>query len=595
MKQAASLQPSILGELLSMLKPHRGRIAVALAVLLGALGATLAGPALVGYAINDGLVRQRSFGVVSAAGAAYAGVACAFFFLTRWQTLLVSSVGEEFLAELRQRVFNHLLDQPLEFFESESSGQLLSRMTADIDTLESLVQSGLSSFVTSMGLLVTSLVVLCVMSPALFGVVVVSLIPVTVASLRYRVSSTRAYGKVRDLIGSALAGMEQDLATLPAIQAFRLQERVARRFASENAAQLEGELETVRLSSRFFPKVEASGLLAAAVVLAAGAAFVRLGITNVGTVAAFVLYLGNLFAAIVSLSALFDLLQSSGAALRTVFGLLRMEPSMVDPEDPKLLPERGPLELISVEFSYDSDLLGGSDAKRAALEGIDLRVEPGERVVVVGPTGGGKSTLAKIIGRLYDPEEGAVRFGGVDLRQVPLTHLRQRIVVLPQEGFLFRGSVAENVALGRQNATREDALAALEQLGLSDWVSSLPSGADTEVGERGSRLSAGERQLVALARVALADPAVVVLDEATSSLDPLTQRRVEKALDRLSVGRTVIVVAHRLDLAREADRVAVVSQGTLVEVGGHEELLEANGYYATLYSAWAASEAEEAH
>ena len=282
---------------------------------------------------------------VTICGIAYLAVSAAYFVLTRLQTLQVSGIGESFLNDLRKRVFSHLLAQPLAFFESESSGQLLSRMTADIDVLESLVQSGLSSFVTSIGLFIAVMVVLLVMSPLLWVVVLLSLVPVFVAAARYRVTSTRAYSRVRDLIGDALASLDESLAGVRVVQAFRQEHATIERFKQVNRPQLDGELATVRLSSRFFPKVEASGVLSAAIVLVGGAFLVEAHLTTVGVVAAFVLYLANLFNAITSLSALFDLLQSSGAALATVYRLLDVEPAMADPERPAALPEQGTLEL----------------------------------------------------------------------------------------------------------------------------------------------------------------------------------------------------------------------------------------------------------
>jgi ATP-binding cassette subfamily B protein len=546
---------------MSSLRPYRHRIFVALVVLLAGLATTLAGPALVGWMINDGLVHHRSMRVITIAGAAYVAVSVAYFVLTRVQTLMVSGIGETYLNDLRKRVFSHLLAQPLVFFESESSGQLLSRMTADIDVLETLVQSGLSSFVTSIGLFVAIMAVLVVMSPLLFIVVVICLVPAVVSAARYRKTSSKVYGHVRELIGDALASLDEGL------------------------AGVDGELDTVAMSSRFFPKIELSGVLSSAVVLVAGALLVNAHLTTVGTVAAFVLYLANLFNAITSLSALFDLLQSSGAALATVYKLLAVGPSMVDPERPALLPDSGALELRSVDFAYRGED-GDDGGERLVLEGVDLRIEAGERLALVGPTGGGKSTLAKLAGRLYDPLSGSVHFGGVDLRQALLSHIRERIVVLPQEGFLFRGTVLENVALGRPGATLDDARDAVRKLGLSDWVASLGQGEETDVGERGSHLSAGERQLVSLARAALTDPAVLIMDEATSSIDPGTERQAEAALAALAEGRTVIVIAHRLGAAERADRVAVVRDGALAELGSHDELIEADGHYARLFAAW---------
>ena len=324
------------------LRPYRKRIVLALVVLLAGLATTLAGPALVGYAINDGLVLHHSMRAVNIAGAAYVAVSIAYFVLTRLQTLQVSGIGESFLNDLRRRVFSHLLSQPLAFFEAESSGQLLSRMTADIDTLESLVQSGLSSFVTSIGLFVASMVVLVVMSPLMSAVVVVSLVPALMASARYRTGSTRAYRLVRELIGQALASLDEDLAGVRVIQAFRQEEATIERFRQVNQVQLDGELATVRLSSRFFPKIEVSGVASTVVVLVAGALLIHAHLTTVGIVAAFVLYLANLFNSITSLSALFDLLQSSGAAMATVFGLLEVDPAMADPPRPTSLPSRAP-------------------------------------------------------------------------------------------------------------------------------------------------------------------------------------------------------------------------------------------------------------
>lgn len=580
---------SFLGPVVSSLRPYRRRILVALSVLLAGLATTLAGPALVGWAINSGLVHHRSMRIITIAGAAYVAVSAAYFVLTRMQTLMVSGIGESYLNDLRKQVFSHLLSQPLGFFESESSGQLLSRMTADIDVLESLVQSGLSSFVTSIGLFIAVMVVLVVMSPLLCLVVAISLIPAIFSAVRYQKTSSRAYGRVRELIGDALASLDEDLAGVRVIQAFRQEKAAMAKFRAVSGTQLDGEVATVALSSRFFPKVELSGVLSSVVVLVVGAAMVQAHMVTIGIVAAFVLYLANLFNAITALSSLFDLLQSSGAALATVYKLLAVDPSMVDPQSPAPLPRKGVLELRSVDFAYqvgDQEESLEAPPERLVLEGVDLRVEAGERLALVGPTGGGKSTLAKLAGRLYDPVAGSVRFGGVDLRQALLSHIRERIVVLPQEGFLFRGTVLENVALGRPGASPDEARAAIDKLGLSPWVASLPMGERTDVGERGSHLSAGERQLVSLARAALTDPAVLILDEATSSIDPGTERQAEAALAKLAQGRTVIVVAHRLNAAEKADRVAVVRDGSLAEVGSHDELLEADGHYARLFAAW---------
>ncbi len=581
----------ILRPSLGLLRPYRRDLAIALSTLLGSLACVLAGPALVSYAINHGLVHHHDARVIEVAGVLYLCLALGFFFFSRVQTRMLSGTGELILNDLRKRVFRHLLAQPLAFFESESSAQLLARMTADIDVLESLVQSGIGSFLTSVGLFFTSLIVLVVMSPVLFGVTVICLIPVTLAAARYRVTSTRAYTLVRHRIGDTLATLDEGLAGVRVVQAFRQERRLERQFGVRNKQQLEATLDTARLSARFFPLVEGSGVLSAAALLLLGGVFVHLHLTSVGVVAAFILYTTNLFAAVQSVSQLFDLLQSSGAALGTVFSLLSVEPTMQDPPHPVALAPHGALELDHVGFAYPPRTQhDGKEhvAAPSALVDVTLVIAPGEHLVLVGPTGAGKSTLAKLIGRLYDPTVGEVRFGGVALARATIAELRRRVVVVPQEGFLFRGSVLDNIKMGNAEASESEVLAVLERLGIDRHLLSLQGGLHGDVGERGSRLSAGERQLVSLARAALADPAVLVLDEATSSLDPGTELEVEHAVSVLAVNRTTVTVAHRLTTAERADRIAVVAEGRIVELGPHAELMALGGSYAALFSAWSA-------
>jgi ATP-binding cassette, subfamily B, bacterial len=591
----AERRRGLLVEARQMLAPYRRRSGIALLSVLGALVTTLAGPSLVQYAIDNGLVNHHSMRVVDITGAAYVAVTIGSFFFTRWSTWLLSSTGELVLNDLRKRVFAHLLSQPLAFYDAESSGQLLSRMTADIDVLESLVQSGLGTLVMSIGLFFASIVVLLVISPTMMLVTAVCLIPVLVAAAHYRVTSTLAYTAVRARIGDTVAALDEGLGGVRVIQAFRREARVGKEFGRRNRTQFDSEMGTVALASRFFPKVEGSGVVATAAILLIGGFLVHEHLTSVGAVAAYVLYVANLFNSVQSLSQLFDLLQSSGAALGTVVDLLETEPSMVDPENPVSLPNRGLLELRSVSFAYgqtddlDAAPLGDPPAN-AVLSDVSLAIEPGKHLVLVGPTGAGKSTLAKLIGRLYDPSHGSVRFAGVDLRRTSLAGLRERIVIVPQEGFLFRGTVMENILIGKPGAREDEALAAIDQLGLTKRLDDLPDGLDTDVGERGSHLSAGERQLLSLARAALNDPAVLVVDEATSSVDPGTALHVEQAFAALTEGRTTITVAHRLTIAQRADRVALIDDGNVVEVGHHDELVAADGAYAKLFAAWRGSQ-----
>jgi ATP-binding cassette subfamily B protein len=563
---------------LDLLAPYRKRSMLALTVLMGALVTTLVGPALVEYAINQGLVAHRSMRVIDVAGEGYLFAAAASYFLTVAQTWLISSTGEFVLNDLRKRVFAHLLIQPLAFFEAESSGQLLSRMTADIDVLETLVQNGLGTFALSLGLFVFSVIVLLITSPLMFVATAICLTPALIATKRYRASSTRAYTAVRIRIGETLAAIEEGLVGIKVVQAFRQERRIVLEFDRNNARQLGSEMSTVRLGAWFFPKLEGSGVLATVVALVLGGALHAEHLVSVGAVAAFVLYIANLFASLQALSQLFDLLQSSGAAFNTVVALLETPSVMSDPQELAALPSRGTLELRGVSFGYGEG--------NTVVSGVDLVVQEGEHLVLVGPSGAGKSTLAKLIGRLYDPSSGSLHLGGVDLRRASIAALRERVVVLTQEGFIFRGSVMDNILIGRPGATYFEAREAMAAIGIGERFAALPRGLDTEVGERGSRLSAGERQLISLARAALTDPAVLVMDEATSNIDPGTEITVERALGVLTEGRTTITVAHRLSTAQRADRIAVIENGNVVEVGTHSVLLRLGGTYARLFSAW---------
>jgi ATP-binding cassette subfamily B protein len=334
----------------------------------------------------------------------------------------------------------------------------------------------------------------------------------------------------------------------------------------------------VRISSLYFPVVELTGAWGIAAIIGIGGWLETEGIVTVGTIAAFVLYLTNLFEPIQQLSQLYNVVQAAGAALQKLFGLLDTRPSVPERAGAvDLVP--GVIDVDDVTFAYEDE---------PVLRDVSLTIAPGERIALVGPTGAGKSTLAKLIARFYDPASGAVSIGGVDLRDVTLASLREHVVVVPQEGFMFAGTLRDNMRVGRADATDDEMWSAIASLDLDDQFAAFPDGLDTEVRERGSRLSAGERQLVSLVRAALADPEILVLDEATSNLDPGTEHMVERALERLMAGRTVVVIAHRLSTASRADRIAVIDVGRLVELGTHDDLVAAGGRYSALYASWTA-------
>jgi ATP-binding cassette subfamily B protein len=566
----------VLRRLIQVLRPYRARIAVAILLLIGQTACLLAGPALVKYGIDNGL-REGDSGALNQAALLYLFAAIAGLFFGRAVILMVARVGEAFLRDLRSSVFRHLMSLGMDFFEREKTGKLVARMTSDMDALQELVQMGLVMFVQNGLLFVGAILVIFLLSWQLALCVLVVVPPVVIASRWFRRASNKAYLLVRDRIGQNLSTLQEGLAGVRVVQAFARERAFTRRFRETNEAQYDANIETVRISAKYFPIVELAGVTGIALIVGVGGGFVSADIVTVGTVAAFVLYLNNLFEPIQQLSQLYNTLQQAGAALQKLFELLDERPSIAERPGAVDLPEQGGLELEHVSFGY-----GDHDV----LHDVSLRVPMGERLALVGPTGAGKSTLAKLIARFYDPREGRVDYGDVDLRDATLRSLRERIVVVPQEGFLFAGSVRDNIVVGKADATDEEVHDAIAALGLEDRFAALPEGLDTEVRERGTRLSAGERQLVSLVRAALADPSLLVLDEATSSLDPGTERTVERALGHLTEGRTVVVVAHRLSTAARADRIAVVDDGCIAELGTHDELIAHEGRYASLYAAW---------
>ncbi|HEX2849312.1 MAG TPA: ABC transporter ATP-binding protein [Acidimicrobiales bacterium] len=560
-----------------MLGPYRGAVILTGVVMVLYTLAILGGPLFVRYGIDHG-VRAHSMRNLTYAVVGYGIVAIAALVLSRSQILLVTKIGESFLRDMRLRVFGHLLGQPMAFYDREQTGKLVSRMTSDIDSLQEVVQQGLVMFMTNGLLLVFTVVLLVGISPVLAAVCLVALPIVIVASIKFRRTSNKAYLEVRDRIGQTLATLQEGIAGVRVIQAFGQQENQIDRFRRYNTAQLDANLWATKVSAWYFPVVEFAGVATTAAVVGIGGLLVHNKMVTIGTITLFVLSLANLFEPVQQLSQLFNTLQSAGAALNKLFGLLDTKSELAEKPGAVDLPSHGEIEVDRVTFTYN-----GRDV---VLRDVSLTIHDGERVAFVGPTGAGKSTLAKLVARLYDPTEGAIRMGGIDLRDATLSSLRERICVVPQEGFLFYGTIADNVRIGRQGATDDDVVAALKLIGVYEHFAHLPDGLATEVQERGSRLSAGERQLVSLARAALANPDVLVLDEATSNLDPGTESEVEHALTALMEGRTVIVIAHRLSTAERADRVAVVDAGGILELGRHDELVALGGRYAALFASW---------
>ncbi|MGB3735362.1 MAG: ABC transporter ATP-binding protein [Ilumatobacter sp.] len=570
---------AVLRRAIAMAKPFRRTIAGALGfVLLSTLG-LLMGPIIVRYGIDSG-IDQADTTVLRNAVIAYVVVVALAYTAARQQYIFVNRAGEGFLRALRIRTFDHIQKQSLGFFDRYQSGVLISRMTADIESMAELVQWGLLQFIAAMFLIVIALALMLALSWQLTIAALLVMPVIIFASRKFQRDSNEAYLEVRERVGQNLSELQEGIAGVRVIQAYAQEGEQTRQFVASNRSLYRSHVHSIRVSTWYFGLVEAMGVFATALAIGIGGWLVGRGDVSIGTVVAFVLLLSQLFEPVQQLSQLYNTVQSSAAALDKLFTILDTQPDVEGGDEE--LPERGELVVDDIGFTYPS-------TEQPVLRDVSITVGDGERLALVGPTGAGKSTVAKLMARLYDPTVGTISFGGVDLRDATLDSLRDRVVVVPQEGFLFGGSIADNVRIARAEATDDELRAALDAIGALDRFEEFEDGIHTEVRERGSRLSAGERQLVSLARAALVDPAVLVLDEATSSLDPGTELIVEGALEKLMRGRTTIVVAHRLSTIRTADRIAVIDAGELAELGTHDELVALGGRYAALASAWQSS------
>ena len=510
---------------------------------------------------------------------AYLVVTAIAYVVGRAQYVSLNSAGEGFLRILRVKVFAQLQRQSMAFFDREKAGVLVARMTADIESMAELVQWGLMQFLSAGLLLFLAFFLLLSLSWQLTLITLIVFPFLIAASVKFQRDSSKAYLEVREKVGANLSALQEGITGVRVIQAYAREDEQIRRFEESNRALFRSHMHSVKVSTWYFGLIEFAGIASSALIIGIGGWLVHRGTVSLGTVVAFVLLLANLFDPVQQLSQLYNTLQSAAAALHKLFGILDATPDVDEVASPTELPATGDVVVNNITFSYAA-------GSRPALENVNLTLTAGTRLALVGPTGAGKSTLAKLMARLYDPQSGSVSFGGVDLRQASMEDLRRRIVVIPQEGFLFDGSVRDNLLIAKPTATETELLRALDNIGLRERFEALPEGLDTQVRERGSRLSAGERQLVALSRAALVDPAVLVLDEATSNLDPGTEMLVEAALEKLMIGRSVIVVAHRLSTVQRADKIAVVADAKISEIGTHDELIALNGHYALLASTW---------
>lgn len=569
----------------SLLAPYRFPLLILAVIVVVENAARLAIPLLVRRGIDQGippLLAGGSAGELLVVIAALCGLV-AVQGVSRMAFLAgAGRIGQRVLLELRRRLFRHFGRLDIAFHDRYTSGRVVSRSTSDVDAIQEMLQTGFDSLITAALTLAGTAVLLVVLDVRL-GLLCLAVIPVLAILVRwFATESARTYRKVRESAALVIVQFVETMTGIKAVQAYRREPRNAEIFNEVADGYRDDNERTFRLLAIFMPAVKLVGNLTTGVVLLYGGYRVLNGEMTIGTLTAFLLYLRMFFEPMQEISQFFNTFQSASSALEKISGVLAVQPAIADPATPAPLGQvRGEIAVNEVAFGYLPD--------HPVLSGLTVQVPAGQTIALVGTTGAGKTTIAKLIARFYDPDSGSVTLDGVDVREVCQSDLRRHVVMVTQENFLFSGTVADNIRFGRPEATDEQVRAAAVAVGADEFITALPQGYDTDVAKRGGRLSAGQRQLVAFARAFLADPAVLILDEATSSLDIPSERLVQRALRTVLADRTAVIIAHRLSTVAIADRVLVLEHGRVVEDGAPEELIGAQGRYAALHRAWVQS------
>jgi ABC-type multidrug transport system fused ATPase/permease subunit len=584
----------LLGDLL---RPYRRAVIGTIALIVVQSLAALAGPWLVGIAIDTGLpplLHHRNALPLLGIASAFAVAVGVQAVTTRMFVTMTGRIGQKVVLELRRRLFAHFLRLEVAFHEDYTSGRVISRQTSDMEAISDLFEEGLDSLIAAVLTLLLVGTGMLLLDWQLGLVVLAGFIPLTWLTVWFRRESSRAYRRTRETIALVIVHFVETFGGIKAVQAFRREERNSEIFSGLGRDFADATTRASRLIAIYGPSISLVGNVTTGVVLGYGGLLAIDGNLKVGVLATFLLYLQRFFDPLQDVSQFYNIFQSAASGLEKISGVLEQDAGVPEPASPEPLPpraalaeaRRGPVpagrrvRFESVTFGYRDNLV---------LSGLDLDIPAGQTVALVGETGAGKTTIARLLGRFYDPRSGRITLDGADLRQLPDSVLRSEIIVITQENFLFEGSVADNIRLGRPDAPAADVERASRMIGAHDFIAALPDGYDTSVGKRGGRLSAGQRQLISFARAFLAAPAVLVLDEATSLLDIPGERQVQAALRTVLAGRTAVIIAHRLSTVAIADRVLVLDRGRITEDGSPGELMSGDGEYAALHASWAAS------
>jgi ATP-binding cassette subfamily B protein len=565
----------------SLLRPLWARVTLTMVVVVVSTAAQVAGPALIAYGIDTGLpaMVKKDWMPLGFAVAMYLAAGIAGAVLIAWYTVLTARISQAILIDLRKRVFLHTQRLSLEFHESYTSGRIIARQTSDLDSIRELLDSGINQLIQGvlyMGFIGVAMFTIDWVSGV---VLIVSLIPLAFLTRWFQLRSQKVFRLTRVTSARLIVQFVETMTGIRAVKAFRKEKRNETEFAELVEDYREANSESIKLFGRFDPGLVLIGNVTLGIVLLVGGLRVADGSLAIGVLLAALLYTRSFYAPAQELAMFYNSYQSAAAALEKISGVLEEQPSVPDPTRPiDLWQAKGAVGFDGVEFAYNND--------RVILPRFDLEIPAGQTIALVGSTGAGKSTLAKLISRFYDPSSGVVALDGVDLRRLHPKDLRRAIVMVTQEAYLFSGSVGENIALGKPEATREEIADAAKAVGAHEFIEGLPNGYDTDVNKRGGRVSAGQRQLISFARAFLANPVVLILDEATASLDIPSERLVQEGLQTLLADRTAIIIAHRLSTVAIADRVLVMEHGVIVEDGTPRDLISGTGRFAKLHAAW---------